>query len=54
MIYKETVYAIETPKGLLPYEFATKKEAETVAVAMLSWTGTRYRIVGPVISKKKA
>jgi len=48
------VYVIETPREFLPYEFATKKEAKDYAIGILSWTGTRYRIVGPVIFEKKA
>lgn len=39
------VYKVETPKGFIAHEFATKQEAEDYALAFLSWSGTRYRIV---------
>lgn len=38
-------YRVETPRGYLPDVFTTKKEAEAWAVAALSWSGTKYRIV---------
>jgi hypothetical protein len=43
------IYKIETPKGFLPYEFATKQDAQDYAMGILSWQGTKYRIVGPII-----
>ena len=39
------VYRIETPAGVLPYDFATKKAAMDYVMAALSWSGTRYRII---------
>jgi len=39
------IYKVETPKGVLPYEFATKKDAEDYAMGFLSWSGTKYRII---------
>lgn len=39
------VYRIETPAGVLPYEFATKQAALDYVAAALSWSGTRYRII---------
>jgi hypothetical protein len=38
------IYRIETPQGLLPYEFKTEKEAKDYAIGILSWSNTRYRI----------
>lgn len=39
------VYKIETPQGVLPYEFTTEREARDYVMAALSWSGTRYRII---------
>jgi len=39
------VYKIETPRGVLPYEFPTKQAAMDYVMASLSWSGTRYRII---------
>jgi len=41
----EMVFKIETPQGVLPYEFATEREARDYVMAALSWSGTRYRII---------
>jgi hypothetical protein len=48
------IYKVETPKGFLPYEFATKQEAENYAMCFLSWSGTKYRIHGPIIVAQEA
>jgi hypothetical protein len=40
MIYKVEIRG----KGVMPYEFATKQEAENYAVTMTVWTGGQYRI----------
>jgi hypothetical protein len=47
------IYQIETPQGFLPYEFSTKKEAQDYAIGILSWSNTKYRIHGPVITAKE-
>lgn len=40
------MFLIETPRGILTGAvFATKKEAEDYALAVLSWSGTRWRII---------
>lgn len=39
------IYQIETPRGILPYEFATKQDAMDYAIGILSWAGTKYRII---------
>jgi hypothetical protein len=39
------IYQIETPRGVLPYEFPTKQAAMDYVMAALSWSGTKYRIV---------
>lgn len=39
------IYKIETPHGILPYEFATKAKAMDYVMASLSWQGIRYRII---------
>ena len=39
------IYKVETPRGFEPYEFATLQEAKNYVVGLLSWSGTRYRIV---------
>lgn len=39
------IYRVEIRgKGVMPYEFATKQEAESYAVSMTAWTGGAYRI----------
>lgn len=48
------IYKIETPQGYLPYEFATKQDAEDYAIGILSWQGTKYRIHGPIIVAQEA
>lgn len=40
MIYKVEIRG----RGVMPYEFATKKEAELYAVNMTVWNGGAYRI----------
>lgn len=40
MIYKVEIRG----KGVMPYEFATKQEAEDFAVTWTIWTGGQYRI----------
>ena len=40
MIYKVEIRG----KGVMPYEFATKQEAESYAVTMTVWSGGAYRI----------
>ena len=40
MIYKVEIRG----KGVMPYEFATKQDAEDYAVSMTAWTGGAYRI----------
>ena len=40
MIYKVEIRG----KGVMPYEFITKQEAEDYAVIMTAWTGGQYRI----------
>jgi hypothetical protein len=47
------IYKIETPQGFLEYEFDSKQAAEDYALGILSWTGTRYRIIGPIITAKE-
>lgn len=47
-------YIIETPQGYLPYEFDTKQEAQDYAMGILSWSGTKYRIIGPVVIAKES
>ena len=47
------MYKIETPQGFLEYEFDSKQAAEDYALGILSWTGTRYRIIGPIITAKE-
>lgn len=39
------MFRVETPTGVLPYEFRTQREAKDYAIASLSWTGTRFRII---------
>lgn len=39
------IYQIETPQGVLPYEFATKQDAMDYVIGILSWSGPRYRII---------
>lgn len=48
------MFIIETPQGYLPYEFDTKQAAEDYAIGILSWSGTKYRIIGPVIVAKES
>lgn len=48
------IWKIETPKGYLPYEFESKQAAEDYALGILSWSGTRYRIHGPIITAIEA
>jgi len=40
MIYKVEIRG----KGVMPYEFVTKQEAEDYAVTMTAWAGGQYRI----------
>ena len=40
MIYKVEIRG----RGVMPYEFATKQEAEDYAVNMTIWNGGAYRI----------
>jgi hypothetical protein len=40
----QMVYKIETPQGVLPYEFDSKDEAMDYVMGVLSWSGTKYRI----------
>lgn len=40
MIYKVEIRG----KGVMPYEFLTKQEAEDYAITMTVWTGGQYRI----------
>lgn len=40
MIYKVEIRG----RGVMPYEFATKAEAEAYAVTMTAWSGGAYRI----------
>ena len=40
MIYKVEIRGI----GVMPYEFATKQDAEDYAVSMTVWAGGAYRI----------
>lgn len=40
MIYKVEIRG----KGVMPYQFITKEEAEAYAVSMTAWTGGAYRI----------
>lgn len=47
------IYKIETPQGFIYHEFASKQEAKEYVMAFLSWTGTRYRIIGPIITAKE-
>jgi hypothetical protein len=47
------IYKVETPQGILEYEFDSKENAEDYARAFLSWSGTRYRIIGPIITAKE-
>jgi hypothetical protein len=47
------IYKIETPQGYLPYEFDSKQAAEDYAIGILSWSGTKYRIHGPIIVAKE-
>ena len=39
------VWKVETPRGFEPYEFATQQEAKDYVIGLLSWSGTRYRLV---------
>ena len=41
MIYKVEIRG----RGVMPYEFATKQEAEDYAVTMTAWSGGQYRIM---------
>ena len=47
------IYKIETKQGFLPYEFDSKKEALDYVAAFLSWSGTKYRLHGPIITAKE-
>jgi hypothetical protein len=47
------IYKIETKQGFLPYEFNSKKEALDYVAAFLSWSGTKYRLHGPIITVKE-
>jgi hypothetical protein len=47
------IYKIETKQGFLPYEFDSKKDALEYVAAFLSWSGTKYRIHGPIITAKE-
>jgi hypothetical protein len=39
------VYIVEIRgRGVMPYDFATKAEAEAYAVSMTAWQGGAYRI----------
>ena len=39
------VYVVEIRgRGVMPYDFATKAEAEAYAVSMTAWQGGAYRI----------
>lgn len=39
------VYKVEIKgRGVMPYKFATKSEAEAYAVSMTAWNGGAYRI----------
>lgn len=40
MVYKVEIRG----RGVMPYEFATKQEAQEYAVTMTAWTGGAYRI----------
>jgi hypothetical protein len=40
MVYKVEIRG----KGVMPYEFASKQEAQDYAVTMTAWTGGAYRI----------
>jgi hypothetical protein len=48
------IWKIETPQGFLDYEFETKQAAQDYALGILSWSGTRYRIHGPIITAIEA
>jgi hypothetical protein len=50
---EKMIYKIETPQGYLPYEFDSKQAAEDYAIGILSWSGTKYRIHGPIIVAKE-
>lgn len=39
------IYKIETQQGLIGYEFKDLQSAKDYAMAFLSWSGTRYRIL---------
>ena len=41
MIYKVEIRG----RGVMPYEFATRQEAEDYAVSMTVWSGGAYRIM---------
>jgi hypothetical protein len=43
------IWKIETKQGFLEYEFDSKQAAQDYALGILSWSGTRYRIHGPII-----
>ena len=40
MVYKVEIRG----RGVMPYEFATKQEAQDYAVTMTAWQGGAYRI----------
>ena len=48
------IYKIETPQGYLDYDFDSKQAAKDYAMGILSWSGTPYRIVGPIIVNQPA
>jgi hypothetical protein len=50
---EKMIYKIETKQGFLPYEFDSKKEALDYVAAFLSWSGTKYRLHGPIITAKE-
>lgn len=39
------IYKIETKAGFIEYEFVNMQSAKDYAMAFLSWSGTKYRIV---------
>lgn len=47
------IYKIETKQGFLPYEFDSKEAALEYVAAFLSWSGTKYRLHGPIITAKE-
>lgn len=49
------IYRVEIKgRGVMPYDFTTKEEAEAYAVSMTAWVGGAYRIHRLAVNKSSS